>query len=72
MKKNSIEIIVKNNLCIGCGVCKGICPASSISFLKKNGMYLPVIDEKNVMIVDYVARCVRDTVMSILKVKIIN
>jgi coenzyme F420-reducing hydrogenase beta subunit len=30
MKPNVIETIVKNNLCIGCGVCAGVCPANAL------------------------------------------
>ena len=33
-----------NNLCCGCGICKGICPRNCISWERKNGLFLPVID----------------------------
>jgi coenzyme F420 hydrogenase subunit beta len=48
MKENStIDKIVTNNLCHGCGTCSGICPNSAIELIKveKKGIYLPTIDK---------------------------
>lgn len=33
-------------LCSSCGVCKGICPKECISWDRKNGLYIPHIDEQ--------------------------
>ncbi len=30
LKMNVIRIIVKNDYCIGCGVCAGICPSNNL------------------------------------------
>lgn len=34
------------NLCCGCGICKAICPKECISWRKKNGLYMPDIEEQ--------------------------
>lgn len=33
-------------LCSSCGICKGICPKECISWDRKNGLYIPHIDEQ--------------------------
>ena len=35
---------VQNNLCISCGVCRGICPRGCITYTRRHGMFLPSID----------------------------
>lgn len=42
----TIEDIVKNDLCTGCGTCAAVCPSSLINLKKsiKKGIYLPVIE----------------------------
>lgn len=42
--ENTVNKTVQANLCCGCGVCKGICPRSCISWSRKNGLYVPRID----------------------------
>jgi ferredoxin len=43
MKPNVIEIIVQNNLCIGCGVCAAVCPSNVLKMeFNKYGEYNPV------------------------------
>lgn len=42
---NTVKYITNNNLCCGCGMCKGICPRDCISWVYKDGLYLPHIDE---------------------------
>ncbi len=37
---------VQNNLCISCGICKGICPKNSITYTRQCGMFFPEIDEQ--------------------------
>ena len=43
--KNS-EIIVKRDLCTGCGTCAGICPTSALKMIKNDskGIYLPQLN----------------------------
>ena len=41
----TVAFTVNNNLCCGCGVCKGICPKDCISWERKGGLFLPHIDE---------------------------
>jgi len=44
MKSNVIEKVVKKNLCIGCGVCAGVCPAKALKMeFNKHGEYNPII-----------------------------
>ena len=45
MVSNTVQYTVNNNLCCGCGVCKGICPKDCISWQRKDGLFLPHIDE---------------------------
>jgi coenzyme F420 hydrogenase subunit beta len=48
MKSNkSIESVIKNDLCTGCGTCAGICPLSAIEMVnnKSLGIYIPQLDE---------------------------
>ena len=42
---NTVQYTVRNNLCCGCGVCKGVCPQGCITWIRKDGLYLPHIDE---------------------------
>jgi len=43
----SIEQVVKNDLCLGCGTCAGLCPSRAITLIKnkRKGIYLPKIDK---------------------------
>ncbi len=41
----TVATTVQQNLCCSCGVCKGICPKNCIEFVRKEGLFLPVIDE---------------------------
>lgn len=42
MKPNIIELVVKKELCIGCGICAGVCPASVLKMsFNKIGIYEP-------------------------------
>lgn len=45
MVSKTVQYTVSQNLCCGCGVCKGICPKDAISWERKDGLYLPRIDE---------------------------
>ena len=47
MNNQTILTTVQNNLCISCGICKGICPKSSITDTRRCGMFFPEIDEKS-------------------------
>ena len=38
------EVTVEKGLCVSCGICAGACPVRCISFQKREGQYLPVID----------------------------
>ena len=42
-----ISSVVKNNLCVSCGLCAGVCPKKCISSLFNSGSYLPTIDENS-------------------------
>jgi coenzyme F420 hydrogenase subunit beta len=45
--KTNISSVVKKNLCIGCGACKGICPnVDTIRFKEKRGLNVPFINEE--------------------------
>ncbi len=42
----TVASTAESGLCCSCGVCKGVCPKNCITFRRKDGMFLPVIDEK--------------------------
>ena len=44
MASITVQYTTENNLCCGCGVCKGICPKDCISWVRNDGLYLPQID----------------------------
>lgn len=46
MKQGTVYTTVQSGLCCGCGICKGICPKECISWDKRNGLYVPKIDEE--------------------------
>ena len=47
MNNRTILSTVRNNLCISCGICKGICPKNSITYVRQCGMFFPEIDEQS-------------------------
>lgn len=40
---HTVKVISNNGLCIGCGICKAICPKNAIKKKLKNGLYFPEI-----------------------------
>ena len=40
----NIQYTVKNNLCLGCGICSDACPTGSITMQIENGEYRPSIN----------------------------
>lgn len=47
MKTNSnINYTVKNNLCVGCGICPSACPTDSIKMIIKKGQHIPNVDSQ--------------------------
>lgn len=46
MERNTVKKTVQADLCSGCGICKVICPKECISWNKKNGLYIPNINEQ--------------------------
>lgn len=42
--EKTVNKTVQADLCCGCGVCKGTCPKGCISWERKNGLYVPLID----------------------------
>lgn len=46
MEQNTVKKTVQADLCSGCGICKAICPKECISWNKKNGLYVPNINEQ--------------------------
>jgi len=46
MERNTVKKTVQADLCSGCGICKAICPKECISWNKKNGLYVPNINEQ--------------------------
>ena len=41
----TVAATVRLGLCCSCGVCKGVCPRNCIDFVRKDGMFLPAIEE---------------------------
>ena len=48
MEEKSIESVVSDGLCTGCGTCVGICPLDAIQMVihKSKGIYIPEINEE--------------------------
>lgn len=48
MANKTIEEVVKNDLCTGCGTCVTLCPNSAIYLIKDNskGVYIPKLNEE--------------------------
>lgn len=46
MERNTVKKTVQADLCSGCGICKAICPKECISWNRKNGLYVPNINEQ--------------------------
>jgi coenzyme F420 hydrogenase subunit beta len=46
-KKNNIASVVKNNLCLHCGICVGVCPTNSIAIEQKNNRFTPNVNHAN-------------------------
>lgn len=46
MENKSVKIVVNENLCISCGLCKNICPKHAITYIKDRGMYIPKISDE--------------------------
>lgn len=44
---DTVEKVKKDGLCISCGICKAVCPKSCINYQRAEGMYVPVITEKD-------------------------
>lgn len=44
MAANSVELTAKTGLCCSCGICRGICSQGAISYLRKDGMFVPEVD----------------------------
>ena len=43
-ERSTVQIIREGNLCISCGLCRGVCPADCISLQREKGLYRPVVD----------------------------
>lgn len=43
----NISSVVKNNLCVSCGICAGVCPKKCIASTFEAGSYHPTIDENS-------------------------
>ncbi len=54
----NINYTKKNHLCLGCGLCKDICPSKSIDIVNCNGEYRPIVNQKNCL-GDKCSRCIK-------------
>lgn len=41
----NINFTVKNDLCVGCGVCQDTCPQKAISIEVRKGLFRPSVDD---------------------------
>ena len=46
MDLKTVKNTTQAGLCCSCGICKGICPKGCISWERKDGIYIPHIDEQ--------------------------
>ncbi|MBO8478451.1 MAG: Coenzyme F420 hydrogenase/dehydrogenase, beta subunit C-terminal domain [Bacteroidetes bacterium] len=42
----NVSSTIENTLCTGCGVCEDVCPVHAITIVKKQGIFIPEINEK--------------------------
>lgn len=40
----TVRSICENNICVSCGICKAVCPCDAICYEKRDGLYIPKID----------------------------
>lgn len=40
----NVAYVLKQDLCVGCGICRGSCPSHAISIVEQNGEFRPKID----------------------------
>lgn len=40
----NISFIVKNDICLSCGICEDVCPVGAITVSEKSGRYIPRVD----------------------------
>lgn len=41
---NNVSKVIKQNLCVSCGICKAVCPCGAIEMRYKNGQFLPLVN----------------------------
>ena len=54
----NVTFTTKNNLCLGCGVCEDVCPATAIHVVIKNGEYTPTVNSQKCF-GDKCGRCIK-------------
>ena len=42
--KSNINFTLNHDICIGCGICVGVCPSSAITMIVRDGRFLPSIN----------------------------
>lgn len=45
-ERRSVQIIRERDLCISCGLCRGVCPAGCISLIREKGLFRPAVDRE--------------------------
>ena len=58
MTPTNITYTLRHDLCTGCGVCEGACPAEAISTSIRKGRFLPMVDEAKCL-GDKCGRCLK-------------
>lgn len=43
---NDVSKVPTDNLCISCGICKGVCPNKAIDFVWSSGIYTPKVEQE--------------------------
>ncbi len=46
-KENNVSVVADEQLCVGCGICKSVCPLGCIEYRRHKGSYIPIVEKQS-------------------------